>query len=66
MSLGDTMKAALKVVIQAVLAVGLAGLFLPILLLLAPSARTAGPVVATVAVGLLFVALRLLWPSRPS
>jgi hypothetical protein len=57
------MRTLLVVLLQVVLAVVVAGALMPLLLFTVPATRSAGPAVLAAVVGLLFVALRLLWPA---
>lgn len=59
------MGAFLIVLLQVVLAVLLAGVLLPLLLVTVPAARSLGPAPLAIAVAVLFVLLRLAWPRRP-
>lgn len=58
------MGAFLVLVFQVVLAVLVAGLLLPAILLAVPATRTMGPAVLAIVVGVLFLLLRLAWPRK--
>lgn len=58
------MRAILIILLQVVLAVVLAGAFLPFVLVIVPDAERAGPAVIGGLAGVCFIILRLVWP-RP-
>lgn len=57
------MRAVAIILIQVVLALLVAGLAMPILLVLVPETREAGPLVLVVLVVILFAVLWLAWPA---
>lgn len=60
------MGAFLVVVLQVVLAVLVSGLLLPAILVTIPGAETRGPLILALVVGVMFIALRVVWPRKKS
>lgn len=57
------MRAVALILIQVVLALLVAGLAMPVLMVSVPQMREAGPLVLVFLVVILFVVVRLVWPA---